>query len=71
MEKLLVVVDLNERDNNNKLHIQTLFCDNLGANTLMQDTKFHNKAKHIEIRNTFIRTDMTDYASHTSQALIN
>ena len=50
--------DLDKRDKNNKLYIPTLFCDNLGAIALMQDTKFHNKAKHIEIQNTFIWTDM-------------
>jgi hypothetical protein len=52
MEKLQA--DLDERDKNNKLYIPTLFCDNLSAIALMQDTKFHNKTKHIEIRNIFI-----------------
>jgi hypothetical protein len=36
----------------------TLYCDNLGGTDLMRDTKYHTKAKHIEIRYFFIRNDM-------------
>jgi hypothetical protein len=40
------------------LFMLTLHCDNLGAVNLMQDSKFHSKAKHIDIRHMFIRNDM-------------
>lgn len=56
MEKL--TKDLNERDT--EPYIPTLFCDNLGGVDLMKDTKFHNRAKHIEIRYMFVRTDMVE-----------
>jgi hypothetical protein len=52
IEKLLT--DLDKRDENNKLYILTLFCDNLSTIAFIQDTKFYNKAKHIEIWNIFI-----------------
>jgi hypothetical protein len=35
-----------------------LYIDNNAAIALTQDTKFHNKAKHIDIRYSFIRNDM-------------
>lgn len=51
-----VTEDLGERGSDP--YIPTLYCDNLGGIDLMKDTKFHNKAKHIEIRYFFIRNDM-------------
>ena len=56
MEKL--TKDLNERDV--ELYIPTLYCNNLGGVDLMKDTKFHNKAKHIEIQYMFLRTDIVE-----------
>jgi hypothetical protein len=35
-----------------------LYYDNLGGTNLIRDTKYHTKAKHIEIRYFFIRNDM-------------
>jgi hypothetical protein len=52
LEKLNV--DLNE--NNSK--IPTLYCDNQGAVELIHNTKFHNRAKHIDIRYHHVRDDM-------------
>jgi hypothetical protein len=51
-----------------KLHIDlgirsfvpTLRCDNEAAIALCQDTKFHNKAKHIDIRYNYVRNDMIE-----------
>jgi hypothetical protein len=57
LEKL--TMDLKE-GNPNEPRIPTLYCDNLGGTDLMKDTKFHNKAKHIEIRYMFIRNDMVE-----------
>ena len=51
-----VIEDLGERGSDP--YIPTLYCDNLGGIDLIKDTKFHNKAKHIEIRYFFIRNDM-------------
>ena len=53
-----VIDDLGERERGSDPYIPTLYCDNLGGIDLMKDTKFHNKAKHIEIRYFFIRNDM-------------
>jgi hypothetical protein len=39
-------------------YIPTLYYDNLKATQLIKDTKFHAKAKHIEIRYFYIRNDM-------------
>jgi hypothetical protein len=48
------------RDDLNENHpfVPTLYCDNQGAVTLLHDTKFHKKAKHIEIRYLFIREEL-------------
>ena len=35
-----------------------LHCDNAGAIDLLHNQKFHNKAKHIDIRYHYIRDDM-------------
>jgi len=51
-----VIEDLGERGSDP--YIPTLYCDNLRGINLIKDTKFHNKAKHIEIRYFFIRNDM-------------
>jgi hypothetical protein len=53
-----VIDDLGERERGSDPYIPTLYCDNLGGIDLMKDMKFHNKAKHIEIRYFFIRNDM-------------
>jgi hypothetical protein len=39
-------------------YIPTLYYDNLGATQLMKDTKFHARAKHIEICYFYIRNDI-------------
>jgi hypothetical protein len=57
LEKL--ATDLGERDATNP-YVPTLHCDNQGAVDLLHDTKFHRKAKHIEIRYMFLRTDMVN-----------
>jgi hypothetical protein len=51
-----VIEDLGKRGSNP--YIPTLYYNNLGGINLMKDTKFHNKAKHIEIRYFFIRNNM-------------
>ena len=56
MEKL--TADLKERGP--KPYIPTLYYDNIGRVDLIKDTKFHNKAKHIEIRYMFIRKDIVE-----------
>ena len=50
-----------------KSYVPTLRCDNEAAIALCQDTKFHNKAKHIDIRYNYVRTDMIE----TGRLLIN
>ena len=56
-EKLLD--DLNERQaDGSEAYIPTLYCDNQGAIDLMHDPKFHARAKHIYLRNMYIRNDM-------------
>lgn len=55
LEKL--TTDLGEHNIQNP-HIPTLYCDNLGAVDLLHDSRFHRKAKHIEIWYMFIRTDL-------------
>jgi len=57
LEKL--TTDLEERNATNPF-IPTLYCDNQGAVDLLHDTKFHRKAKHIEIRYMFLRTDLVN-----------
>ena len=57
LEKL--ATDLGECDATNPF-VPTLYCDNKGAVDLLHDTKFHRKAKHIEIRYMFLRTDMVN-----------
>ena len=52
LEKLNI--DLNEGTSK----IPTLYCDNQGAVELIHNTKFHNRAKHIDIRYHHIRDDM-------------
>jgi len=42
-----LIRDLEERDNNNPF-IPMLYCDNKGTVDLLYDTKYHQKAKHIE-----------------------
>jgi hypothetical protein len=54
LEKL--TKDLGERTDDP--FVPTLYCDNSGAIDWMQDTKFHAKTKHIEIRHFYIRNDM-------------
>jgi hypothetical protein len=54
MEK--VINNLGERGP--ELYIPTLYYDNLGATQLIKDTKFHARAKHIEIRYFYIRNDI-------------
>jgi hypothetical protein len=54
MEK--VTNDLGERGL--EPYIPTLYCDSVAATQLMKDTKFHARAKHIEIRYFYIRNDM-------------
>ena len=54
MEK--VTNDFSERGS--ELYILTLYCDSVAATQLMKDTKFHARAKHIEIRYFYIRNDM-------------
>jgi hypothetical protein len=51
-----VTNDLSERGQ--ELYIPTLYCDSVAATQLMKDTKFHARAKHIEIRYFYIRNDM-------------
>jgi hypothetical protein len=53
-----VIDDLGERERGSNPYIPTLYCDNLGGIDLIKDTKFYNKAKHIEIRYFFIWNDM-------------
>jgi hypothetical protein len=53
MEK--IVRDLNEDD---KPFVPILHCDNHGGVEIMKHTKFHKKAKHIEIKYMFILNDM-------------
>lgn len=55
LEKL--TTELGERHETTPF-VPTLFCDNQGAVDLLHDTKFHRKAKHIEIRYMFVRTEM-------------
>ena len=57
LEKL--AADLGEHDATNPF-VPTLYYDNKGAVDLLHDTKFHRKAKHIEIRYMFLRTDMVN-----------
>jgi hypothetical protein len=45
-------------DLNDKSKIPMLYCDNQGAVELIHNTKFHNRAKHIDIRYHHIRDDM-------------
>jgi hypothetical protein len=52
LEKLNI--DLNK----DRSKIPTLYCDNQGAVELIYNTKFHNRAKHIDIRYHHIRDDM-------------
>ena len=40
------------------LILLTLFCNNQGVVDLIKSTKFHNKAKYIEIRYFYIRNDL-------------
>lgn len=57
LEKLLV--DFGERHNDGcEAFIPILYCDNHGAIDLMHDPKFHARAKHIDLRNMYIRNDM-------------
>jgi hypothetical protein len=53
-----VIDDLGKRERGSNPYIPTLYYDNLGGIDLIKDTKFYNKAKHIEIRYFFIRNDM-------------
>jgi hypothetical protein len=46
--------DLDEKSN----ILPTLYIDNKGSIDLIYDHRFHNKAKHIDIRYNFIRNDM-------------
>ncbi|RFU24467.1 hypothetical protein B7463_g11866, partial [Scytalidium lignicola] len=41
-------------------HPPTLYTDNMGAVELIHDNKFHKKAKHIDIRFNYIRSDMVE-----------
>ncbi len=57
IEKLLV--NFQERNvDGTEAFIPTLYCDNQGAIDLMHNPKFHAKAKHIDLRNMYIRNDM-------------
>lgn len=57
LEKLLV--DFGEQPNDgSEAFIPTLYCDNQAAIDLMHDPKFHARAKHIDLRNMYIRNDM-------------
>jgi hypothetical protein len=38
--------------------VPTLYCDNVGAVELLYDTKFHRKAKHIELQYMYLRNDL-------------
>ena len=38
--------------------VPTLYYDNQGAVDLLYDTKFHRKAKYIEIRYMYVRTEI-------------
>jgi hypothetical protein len=49
-----VIDDLGKRERGSNLYILTLYCDNLRGINLIKNTKFYNKAKHIEIRYFFI-----------------
>jgi hypothetical protein len=49
-----VIEDLGKRQRGSDPYIPTLYCDNLRGIDLIKDTKFYNKAKHIEIRYFFI-----------------
>ena len=49
-----VTDDLGKRERGSNPYIPTLYCDNLGGINLIKDTKFYNKAKHIEIYYFFI-----------------
>jgi hypothetical protein len=51
-----VIKDLGERGSDP--YIPTLYYNNLGGINLIKDTKFYNKAKHIEIRYFFIWNDI-------------
>jgi hypothetical protein len=51
-----VIEDLGERGSDP--YIPTLYYNNLGGINLIKDTKFYNKAKHIEIRYFFIWNDI-------------
>ena len=53
LEKLRAEIDTPE-------HRQppTLYCDNEAATAFTKDSRFHNKAKHIEIKYMFARNDM-------------
>lgn len=54
----LLVTDLAERVDGIEPYIPTLYCDNQGAVDLLLDTKFHQKAKHIEVRYFFLRKEL-------------
>lgn len=41
-------------------HPPTLYIDNMGAVELIHDNKYHKKAKHIDIRFNYIRSDMVE-----------
>ena len=57
LEKLLA--DFGERNKEGtEAFIPSLYCDNQGAIDLMHNPKFHAKAKHIDLRNMYIRNDM-------------
>jgi hypothetical protein len=49
-----------QKQNADHLYTPTLFCDNLGTVELLYDTKFHRRAKHIEIRHLYMRNDLVE-----------
>jgi len=49
-----VIEDLGKRQRGSDPYILTLYYNNLRGIDLIKNTKFYNKAKHIEIRYFFI-----------------
>jgi hypothetical protein len=52
-----LTTDLGEWSDNDQF-VPTLHCDNMGAVELLYDTKFHRKAKHIELRYMYLRNNL-------------
>ena len=44
-----LIKDLRERTDDDDTFLPILFCDNLGTVDLLHNTKYHKKAKHIEL----------------------